>query len=218
MKTLKEKIFDLVKKREHISFAELQNNFNINNGDFALEARANSNIFYWIGLSEESVNTIEELLAEKKIFVHPSSELTYVIDGAMPQMEICKSNRNYKTPHWMPITFCTYPIETKSKPKKKSFKTLPRMKFREDMQAWEIHYLSPNKAKRMNSITVSLADFAKDKAELIANFLNYRASKLEDDPSIPKGNKSGTRITEDCQNDIIMRDAKKAVIEFLSNF
>lgn len=216
METLKESIFNTIKTQQHVSFAELQRDHNIGGGEFALEARPNSNIFFWVGLNEEGITAIQELLQEKKIFMHPTDTFVYMIDGSIPRMELVKSNRNYKKPRWAPITFCTYPVKTQAKAKKAP--SLPRMKFREDMQAYEVHYLSPNKAKRMNSITVSTVDFSKDKAFLIATFLHFRASNLKDDPMTVKGIKSGSRITEDCQNDKLMQDAKEAVIKFLSNF
>ena len=99
-------------------------------------------------------------------------------------------------------------------------KRLTRMRFRPDNQAYEIHYLSPNKKKGENSITVPLSEYENSRrlCKVIAEFLFFKARKFKEEPDTPLGIASGSRITEKHPNDIIMQDSKKVMTRFMYKF
>jgi hypothetical protein len=72
----------------------------------------NENLIYWVGMSKEFSSLMQKLMG-KRIYPHPASQLTYMIDGGgIPNLPIIKSIRGIDTkkPHWLPVCFCSYPI------------------------------------------------------------------------------------------------------------
>jgi hypothetical protein len=65
------------------------------------------NIVIWDGMSEKLVAAILQLLRAKAIHCHPSSPLTYLIDGACLTLPLAKRppKGGYTKEHWLPITF-----------------------------------------------------------------------------------------------------------------
>jgi hypothetical protein len=97
-------------------------------------------------------------------------------------------------------------------------KSVCSMRKRTDNELWEVHYPSPNKEKRKNAVQLPKW-VSDDKAEPICKILLYIALTLKDDPLIMKalpkpGNK---KITEDCENDIIMRKYRDMLVSLIDN-
>jgi len=65
----------------------------------------NKNIIAWIGVSEQCVQALQELLASEQIKANSTPPLTYLIDGCALKLPLAKSYRLYKKPHWLPVTF-----------------------------------------------------------------------------------------------------------------
>jgi len=68
------------------------------------------NILFYNGLSEKLVNIIIKLVNEEKLFMQPTSWVTYLTFAGpitIPNIPIAKSQRNYKKPHWIPVVFRT---------------------------------------------------------------------------------------------------------------
>ena len=99
--TLKEQILEKVNKYDNVSFAEICEYPGFN-GDLYY-GNKEYNIFYWFSISQEAVNSIEELITEGLIEMKPTHERTYLLDGVAPTFPIVKQKRKYKTPRWMPI-------------------------------------------------------------------------------------------------------------------
>lgn len=96
---------DLIKWRGNgLTFVELLQYLPYLNGEFAYINR-DSNIVFWVGVSEECISALIELTDLGAIYPSSTLPLTYLIDGRVPNFPVAKSNRKYKKPHWAPITF-----------------------------------------------------------------------------------------------------------------
>jgi hypothetical protein len=101
--SLKDRILAYIETTDHVSYAELANHFpEFKDGEFAISLR--ENLILWVNMTEEATQAIEELRAEKRITVSPSTMLVYLIDGMSLNMPIAKRVRDYKKPHWAPTT------------------------------------------------------------------------------------------------------------------
>ena len=105
MKTFKQKMFEVVEKYDHVTFAEL----NIKLPECCESKEADCGIFLrenlllWQGWTEEAVYAFRELYQEKKIFLEPVEILVYVIDGYALSLPIAKRIRDYKSLRWLPV-------------------------------------------------------------------------------------------------------------------
>lgn len=102
---MKDKIYDLIKTRRHVSFAELSQ---IDGFKGDLSFGFSENLLLWTGMSEEAVEAMSDLMKTKKIT--PDSNGTtlmcYFADGAALSLPVAKSlKREYKKPHWVPTTW-----------------------------------------------------------------------------------------------------------------
>jgi len=109
-KELKESILNFVKERDRVSFAELTREFGT--GRFALLNKEDT-IVFWPHLPSDVVDCIEELLKEKKLFLHPANILTYFIDGMVPKTRIVENHplKGRRTLIWVPTVLDTRPMK-----------------------------------------------------------------------------------------------------------
>ena len=109
--SLKTRIFNFIAEGRYVSFAEIVRRFEEAKGELSLVSTTYKNIIYWQGLSEEAVNAFVELVREKRIFMHYTSQprLLYMVDGALVSLPLVKRARNYSKPHWLGVTLCTFP-------------------------------------------------------------------------------------------------------------
>lgn len=97
-------ILAMVRKKRHVSFAELQRIEGFGGGH--VELRFDSkNIVLWQGLTEAAAAAIGELRQAQLIHPVPTVLLTYLVDGRIPRLPIAKHFRHYKNPHWLPVVF-----------------------------------------------------------------------------------------------------------------
>jgi hypothetical protein len=111
---IKSVVLDLVAKRDHVSFAEFDR-FLIEagiapKGDLEL-TYDDGNLVLWQRMSQDYVDAIGELIAEKALYVHPATFWTYLADGTLPGLPIAKRipRGGYKNPHWLPVCFRLVP-------------------------------------------------------------------------------------------------------------
>ena len=92
-----------VLKRDHVTFAELSQ-LDSFCGDLQLLVNHDkvSNIVIWSGMSQEAVDALEVIRKEGEYKLISTPVLTYLIDGAAPNLPIAKRARHYKKPHWSP--------------------------------------------------------------------------------------------------------------------
>jgi hypothetical protein len=101
--SLKDRVMAYIEATDYVSYAELANRFSeFKDGEFAISLR--QNLILWVNMTEDAVQAIDELRAEKRITVNPSSLLVYLADGMSLNMPIAKRVRDYKKPHWVPTT------------------------------------------------------------------------------------------------------------------
>lgn len=97
---------NLIKWRGNgLTFVELVRYLPYLEGKFAYGNRE-TNIIFWLGLSEECIAAIIDLINAGTIKPTSTLSLTYLVDGQVPKLPIAKSSRKYKRPRWAPVTFC----------------------------------------------------------------------------------------------------------------
>lgn len=101
---LKERVWEYIKRYNHVSFAELKREFPEFDGNYEKAIREH-NIILWSGISLEMIEAIDSLIKEKLIDIYPTTPLVYMADGAVLSLPIAKSMRKYKKPHWAPVVF-----------------------------------------------------------------------------------------------------------------
>ena len=82
-------------------------------GNFALTTKNDPNFVFWTGMSESLVTALQDLLTTQRLFVHPTTPLTYFIDGGMLRLPVIKRppKQPYRTPHWCPVTLRLTPVQ-----------------------------------------------------------------------------------------------------------
>lgn len=107
-----------VQEHDWVSFAELTQQIGDGaRGDMVLESEY-PNVLYWMGMSEAFTKLMIELLEGKRISLHPSQRLVYVIDGMCPSLPEIRRvpAKGYKKPRWLPVCLRTVPyVATKER-------------------------------------------------------------------------------------------------------
>ena len=101
---MKNEIMRLVKEKGHVSFVEISDLFPDETGDMSLAMPGYPSIILWWGMSEKLARAVAKMIDDKMVHPHPTSGLTYLIDGRSTTMPTAKSLRHFKKPHWFPIT------------------------------------------------------------------------------------------------------------------
>jgi hypothetical protein len=112
-KLIKQKIEKLVRDRGHVSFVEILNSIPEAKGDLEMCLSDYPNIVLWGGVSSDLLAAIAELTFEQKVHLHPATRLTYLADGAIPDLPEARSLKQYKTRRWLPICFHHSPLVPK---------------------------------------------------------------------------------------------------------
>lgn len=99
---MRQEILDCISKGG-VSFVELSREVPGFKGDY--EWSNSSNWVYWASISEEAARTMKQLKDEKLIDGSPCHPIIYMVDGGWLNLPLVKSNRNYKKPHWIPMTW-----------------------------------------------------------------------------------------------------------------
>jgi hypothetical protein len=107
---LAEAMLDAIAAYGHISFAELAQawpaHFDNRQPDgeqqLALCVPGYPNIVLWAGLSELAFDALDIVLTEAEFA--PATQFVYLIDGRAVDLPVAKSARQYKSPHWLPVT------------------------------------------------------------------------------------------------------------------
>jgi hypothetical protein len=103
-----ERLLELVRRRRCVSFVEMEREIEgFGGGDMSLgiENDKVSNIMLWWGMTPAAVDAMAELRKQQLIHPIPTTILTYMIDGRVPQLPLAKGRRHYKKLHWAPTVF-----------------------------------------------------------------------------------------------------------------
>ena len=107
---MKDKIMGFVKSNGNsATFAELLNKVPGFAGYFGIKFDE-YNILLWTGMSEEAASSVNELIGENKLYIHPSNLLSYMYYGHVPDLPIAEHPKRYDTMHWFPAILRTDPI------------------------------------------------------------------------------------------------------------
>ncbi len=110
----------LVEDRDYVTFIEigklLESRIKTTGDNAMMLGSGDHNIVMWAGMSEQFFELVEALIAAKRIFLHPATFLTYMIDGGGLQLPLAKRAQKYKKLHWIPVCFRIVPLAGKLKP------------------------------------------------------------------------------------------------------
>jgi hypothetical protein len=106
---IKAEVYRYIKENEGTSYAELEYLFDRLGFDWKGELEIYSdvcdNVIFWTGWSKEAIELINDLQRDELISKVPGQPFIYFIDGKALNLPIVKTNRQYKTPHWLPVLF-----------------------------------------------------------------------------------------------------------------
>ena len=113
MRNMAEEIFEIVKVRRHVSFAELERMIPGFKGEspqrcFCLSEHPS--LVIWVNLSDDALAALEELRKAGRVFLNPCSYLVYFADGTTLNLPIPKRmpKKDTKKDYWVP---CVLDIE-----------------------------------------------------------------------------------------------------------
>lgn len=77
-----------------------------------LESSTVNNVVFWVG-GEAFIELMRHVLSEKRVHLHPSTMLVYLVDGKVLTLPLAKRppTNGYSKPHWAPMTLRTVPFE-----------------------------------------------------------------------------------------------------------
>lgn len=110
---LEDLVVDFVDKNGYASFHELRRLLRDHmpvDGDVAWSCVPN--VFVWFNMSPEFVDLLRRLYCQKRIYPHAGSVWAHVADGGAPGLPLATkvTAKGYRKPHWLPTTWCTFPM------------------------------------------------------------------------------------------------------------
>ena len=119
---IEDAIIELVRERDWVSFAEVDYFFGKEPGrkcSFGITGTAEPNAIFWI-TTEEIGKPLVNLLREKRVHLHPTSLMTYVIDGCALKMPIARRvpKNGFKTERGVVTCLRLVPVEKRKTPRK----------------------------------------------------------------------------------------------------
>lgn len=119
-KTVKELallIRDMVEeKKGGVSFVEIEHLLSQHieiKGDHCINPSHNDMIVFWACMSAKFTEVMIYAIGNQLIFPHQCSLIIYAVDGKLFDFPLAKKDINYKTEHWLPIVFYTYPSKAR---------------------------------------------------------------------------------------------------------
>lgn len=99
---MKENILRCISKGG-VSFVELSREVPGFKGDNWI--KTDKNWIFWSNISDEAAQTLLDLENENLIKKIPCQSIIYIMDGGWIDLPLVKSDRTYKKPHWLPVTY-----------------------------------------------------------------------------------------------------------------
>lgn len=98
-------IGDFVRERPGTSMIELEGRFPWFRGDMEWASRDDSNLVFWVGLSRDFVEAVQEAEGLGLVHREPTQLLTYLADGGGLSLPLAKGSHRgqYKVRHWLPV-------------------------------------------------------------------------------------------------------------------
>ena len=113
-----------IRANDYVTYAEMPrvlSSFMPVKGDLSAEVGHVPNLVLWVGMSQEWIQTLNELFTAGLIWRQPCPVLSYMVDGKVLTLPVAKRlpKGGYKTPHWGPT--CYRPIEKISPAEKQKY-------------------------------------------------------------------------------------------------
>jgi hypothetical protein len=111
----KEEVLFFCRTHSHASFIELQRELEHrgivekSNEKIQINHPKSENLIMWVTDNTLLSRSVISLHNEDKLLVNVCEPLIYAMDGVVPQLPPAKSIRDYKEPHWLPVTFSVNP-------------------------------------------------------------------------------------------------------------
>lgn len=106
---IKKEVLAYIAKNAGTSFVELERLFERQHydyrGDKHFTVAGYDNVWLWAGWNSAAFDIIAELMNEKSIKTTETTTLLYVVDGKGLDLPLVKQARDYREPHWLPVTF-----------------------------------------------------------------------------------------------------------------
>ena len=121
---IEDAIVEYVRRNDWVTFVELQNHLAAYmevKGDHGLCLPNEPHALIWVNMSKRFVGIVQGLLVAKRLFLHPGSYLSYLIDGGLCTLPIVKRipKAGLKKDHWLPACLRVVPL-TEPRAKRKS--------------------------------------------------------------------------------------------------
>lgn len=98
-----QQIVDYVRKYGGVSFVELERKIEGFKGDKAIYFPSYPNLILWPWVSREATEALNSITS--LVDIKPCHFLVYMADGKVPDMEIAKRAKGYKSERWLPVVF-----------------------------------------------------------------------------------------------------------------
>lgn len=99
---LKNYILETIKTHSNVSFADLVKHKSYSRGKNSVQLDG-KNIVLWTDMSDDVMDTINDLINSDIIKYEPCSEFPYVLHGIKLDMPIAKKAVIYQQPKWLPV-------------------------------------------------------------------------------------------------------------------
>lgn len=111
-------VVEYLRRHDYVTFAEIQLRlapFLETRGAVCLEQA--SNLVLWADMSQELADLLQGLLRARRVFLHPASALTYLIDGGLLKLPLARRPPagGYKEQHWLPTTLRLIPLRDRGR-------------------------------------------------------------------------------------------------------
>ena len=114
MQTIKTQLYEYILEHPGCSFVELERFFDDIgfdwHGDEVFVHNQFESVIFWMNWNQEAFGILCELEAEKRIVKKPAPPWLYLIDGKSLSFPVIKSMNDYKTDHWLPVTYSAVEI------------------------------------------------------------------------------------------------------------
>ena len=102
--TLRDRVLNIVREVDTVSFGELSNRFpEFRDGCAAYCLRGN--VVLWSGMTDEAIDALDALVANALIVAIPSSAKLYLYDGKRVNLPVALPGKKYKKVHWLPVVW-----------------------------------------------------------------------------------------------------------------
>ena len=110
---LKNDIYDFIKSRHSgVTFTELARHVEGFGGDIGM--KLSENLIISCNNNSDAAICLDDLMKERVIYAQVANPIAYLHDGDLPNLPIAWKVKQYKSPHFLPVTFGVVVTEPKT--------------------------------------------------------------------------------------------------------